>query len=108
VYSAIDVWCDLEDALRGESKYAGDTCQIYAFRLVGHRPAASAESEMGAEMLQEYGEMAWRALLEVCVLFQQRRNCVCYIENRSIAEIYQTGYHEVLTHRAHVRVERAS
>lgn len=80
---ALEVWADLEDALRGEHGFGGHVAEIYAYRLVGHSPSFAVlplNSEAGQEAAREFALQASTAMTALLHAFIDRRRCLVRVD----------------------------
>lgn len=107
VDQALDVWADLEDAYRDEHGYGGDIAEIYAYRLMPYSPRAHVGSDDVAQ--RQLARDAGLALVAICKMFEQRRECRIEIEtNRDEWDGLDQWLSKggLMVHREHVRVTR--
>jgi hypothetical protein len=114
---ALDVWADLEEALRGENSFGGNVAEIYAYRLQVYDPSVRGgmlkDTSYGREAQIQQSRDAGRALVALLLYFCERRNAVAFIETpvhgfvplEQVAEDLNIAGFD---HRIHVRLEKAA
>jgi len=98
---AIEVWMELEDALREENGFGGNTAEIYAYRLMEHRPSLAVTSSMGHEARAEAAALASKNLKTILMFFAECRRASVWIDDVPLKK-WNCAPND---HRWHVRVE---
>jgi hypothetical protein len=97
----LDVWMDLEDALRGENGFGGNTAEIYSYRLTEHRPSLTASGAIGDEARSEAAAIASKNLKAILEHFTEYRHASIWVDG---VQLKKWGC-APNDHRWHVRVE---
>ena len=100
----LGVWSDLEEALRGESGFGGDTAEIYAFHLVPYSPSSYPNGRDEKTKL-EHAKIAGAALKDLLILFTEHHNCKVTIYDEAFD---QNAPARPFDHRCAVRVIKGS
>lgn len=103
INQALDVWKDLEDAYNGESQYAGDTTEIYAYRLI---PYSSAWGDTAGILEDEHRRLCKVAAENLTALlrkFEEVRKVKITVEGDPYNA---TQDMRPFSHRVHVTVIR--
>lgn len=105
---ALDLWTDLEAALRGENGYGGDVAEIYAYRCGTRSPAAIVlpNSEIGAKEKRADCLRAAASLVALCKHFEEKRDALIRIQRVGRKEMWIGAWPrgELFDHRVHLRV----
>lgn len=111
VTQAVDLWSEFERGYRGESSFAGNKIEVYAYRLVPYRPGihGRAQPEEGSLLYDDWVELGRQAadsLRDLLLLFREHH------EDTTITVEGPHGWVPVsdwvgqhLHHRVHVRFE---
>jgi len=109
----LGLWTELEKAWHGSNSYAGDTAEIYAYRLMPNSPSQLiGDIETNAATAAAHRNAA-RSLIAVLSKFAADRDCTIFINDTyKVTAAHQTKKHPLygldhpLYHRWHVRVEK--
>lgn len=104
---AVDVWTELDEAYFGRNRYASDTAEIYAFRLLPYVGGGlDFNAEPGTfqyEKTIEAGMCAAENLYELLKLYTEKREVIIYVNDRKLGKWVSK---EPFLHRNSVRVKK--
>lgn len=99
---ALEVWKDLEDAYNGESRYAGDTCEIYAYRLIPYSSAwTMPNSPIMGDEYRRLCKLAAQNLTALLRKFEEVRQVKITVADDPYDKDHDV---EPFSHRVHVTI----
>lgn len=107
----IDIWEELKDAYHNSANYGGDVAEIYAYRLMTHKPCLM-HSQDSTETMTEYKRAGYN-LLQICRHFTMKHNIYHGYDSDVVIEIKWSNDEWIdiwnvdellLSHRCHIRV----
>ncbi len=109
---ALSIWSDLESALHGTNSFAGDTAEIYIYRLLTHSPGLGryggveldrmmSGSGIIAEGLREDYDNANTSLHDLLKHFAKEHGATIEVNDKELGAWLKTAR---FTHRVHVKV----
>jgi len=107
-FTLMELWAELTECYHSVNDYAGNTAEIYAYRLQMYSPKAHSDwgaTDSGKARARELALESNEMLIQLCAMFAERYDCNVLINDYFFDE-WPLGYE--FDHRLHVTVEKKS